>query len=176
VFVTHEVTVEVAYEDALLRLIHLINRGSLHSISESSYEGGLDLLVRVGPLGDLPGLSKLVRVRALVPDRHGATTTVSLRWEATGVAGDLFPALDADLILLGDGDARCRLRLLGSYRPPLGWAGVALDWAVLGRVATATVRTLVERIAAVVLVPAPQVNLSGSPAVSFESDAQPDTP
>src|SRR6266540_1410444 len=64
-FAVHEVTVEARYEVAAARLVHLINWGALRGVSEAAYEGGLEALVRVGPFGGAPGLSKLVRVRVL---------------------------------------------------------------------------------------------------------------
>lgn len=105
------------------------------------------MLVRVGPFGDLPGLAKLVRVRLLAPVRHEAAETVSLRWEATGPAGELFPVLDADLTLTADAEDRCRLVLVGSYRPPLGRPGAAVDRTVMNRVALATLRALLDNLA-----------------------------
>jgi hypothetical protein len=154
-FAAHEVTVEARFNVAAARLVHLTNCGSLRGVSEAAYEGGLETVVRVGPFGDTPGLSKLVRVRVLHPVRHGTTMTAPLRWEATGVAGDLFPVLDADLILMPDGDDRSRLRLIGSYRPPFGRAGAVLDRAIMSRVAAATIRSLLERTAVVLADPAP---------------------
>src|SRR5262245_49134669 len=115
-FTSHEITLDLPYDMASGRLVHLINWGSLHGVSEAAYDGGQDVLMRVGPLGGWRGLSKLVRVRVLDPVRRGTTMTVSLRWEATGPASELFPVLDADLILTGAVEGRSRLRLVGSYR------------------------------------------------------------
>lgn len=81
--------------------------------------------------------------------------TVSLRWEATGASGELFPVLDADLVLSAEGHDRSRLELVGSYRPPLGRAGAVLDRAVMNRVAAATIRSLLEEAAAAIVDPAP---------------------
>ncbi len=155
-FADHEVTVAVRYDQAAARLARLISQGALDGVSLAAYEGGLEMYLRVGPFGNSRGLSKLVRARALDPVRRGATMTVSLRWEATGVTGDLFPALDAELILMREGENRSRLGLIGSYRPPLGRAGAAVDRAIMGRVATATIRTLLERLAQAIADPAPQ--------------------
>jgi hypothetical protein len=153
VFASHEVTIAVEYEVALGRLAHLINWGALHSASEAAYDVAAEMLVRVGPFGAIPGLSKLVRVQVLEPVHRGSSTVVSLRWMATGVTADLFPALDADLIIKRHGVGRTRLDLLGSYRPPLGHTGEALDRAVLGRLAAATMRSLLENVAAVLVTP-----------------------
>jgi hypothetical protein len=163
-FAVEEVTVDARYDRAVARLVHLINHGTLHGISEAAYE-----LVRVGPFGDAPGLSKLVRVRVLEPVRHGDAMTAPLRWEATGPAGGLFPVLDADLVLMPDGDEGCRLRLIGSYRPPWGIAGAVLDRAIMGRIATATIRSLLDSIAPMLaeVIPSPQ---SGTDAVRWRYD------
>ena len=77
-----------------------------------------------------------------------------LRWEATGTTGELFPVLDADLTLTGDGGDQTRIRLDGSYRPPFGRTGEALDRAVLGRLAAGTIESLVESVADAVADPA----------------------
>ena len=146
-FAAHEVMIEAQCEVASARLVHLLNWGALRGASEAAYEGGLEAVIRVGPFGSERGLSKLVRVRVLDPVRRGVTMTVSLRWEATGVAGELFPVLDADLTLMPEGDDRSRLGLVGSYRPPFGRAGAAL--------ATATIRSLLDRVAAAIADPAP---------------------
>lgn len=151
---SHEVILDAGFEVTRARLLDLIDLGGLHGVSEGAFEGGRQALIRVGPFGSTPGVSKLVRVRMLEPVRRGATVTVPLRWEATGVSGELFPVLDADLILVRDGDERTRLGLVGSYRPPLGRTGAALDRAVMSRIAAATIRSLLEEVAAAVADPA----------------------
>ena len=72
---------------------------------------------------------------------------LALRWEAAGPGGGLFPVLDADLKLaaLGEGTV---LTMAGSYRPPLGSLGEALDRTILHRVAAATIRSFLTRVAA----------------------------
>jgi hypothetical protein len=159
-FSSHDVVIDAPYETSSVRLLHLIDRGALRGISQTACYRGADLLLRVGPLGGVPGLSKLVSARFLDPVRGSDSTTVSLRWEATGVGGDLFPAFDGDLRLSAEDGAWSRLRLVGSYRPPLGRTGVRLDRAVLGRVADATVRSFVEALARVIAVP-PEARSSG---------------
>jgi hypothetical protein len=75
---------------------------------------------------------------------------MALRWEAAGPGGGLFPVLDANLTLTpapGSG-AGSVLELAGVYRPPLGLVGQALDRAVLHRIAAATVRRFLARVAA----------------------------
>ena len=130
------------------RLVNLTHGGWLSGASEGAYDDGLAGLIRVGPLGDVPGISQLVRVRfrdLVTRDNSGVLT---LRWEASGHGGGLFPALDADITLTPAGEQATRLTLAGAYRPPLAALGVGLDRAILHRVATATrIRSLLSRVA-----------------------------
>lgn len=155
-FTVHEVTIEAPFEAATARLVNLLHRGAFSGACEAAYEGGLTAVLRVGPLGGHRGFSKLVRVCFLEPARHGATITIPLRWEATGAAGELFPVLDADLILTRHGDHQTLLTLTGSYRPPLGRTGAVLDKAIMHRLATATIRSLLENLSDAIAHPAPQ--------------------
>jgi len=179
VFAAHEVTVAVRFEIAAARLAHFVNRGALRSASETAYLGGQVAELRVGPFGEVRGLSKLVRVRFAEPIQRANQIRVPLRWEATGAAGELFPVLDADLTLTGDGDSdgdgdgdgQTRIRLDGSYRPPFGRAGAALDRAVMSRLAAATIESLVECVAAAIADPAPELQ----PGEEFEARRWPVT-
>ncbi len=155
-FAAHEVTLAAPFETAAARLTNLLHRDGLRAVCEGAYEGGLAVVLRVGPFGGMRGLSKLVRVCFAEPARHGATITVPLRWEATGAAGELFPVLDADLILARHGEDQSLLTLTGSYRPPFGRAGAALDRALMNRLATATIRSLLEGVSGAITHPAAQ--------------------
>jgi hypothetical protein len=106
-FLAEETTVAVGFADATRRLTHVINHGAIHAASAAAYEHGQTVVLRVGPAGDRPGLSKLVRAQFLPPVQRGGMLNLTLRWEATGPGGELFPALDADLLLApppGGGD------------------------------------------------------------------------
>jgi hypothetical protein len=82
---------------AVDRLYLAPRRDQLNELSDEAYEAGMVTLTRVGPFGGVPGLSKIVRLEMLEPKRVGGVFRVPLRWVATGPAGQLFPALDADL-------------------------------------------------------------------------------
>jgi hypothetical protein len=86
--------------------------------------------------------------------------SVGLRWEAAGAAGSLFPVLDATITISPAGRSTARLALAGCYRPPLGHLGAALDTAVLHRVATATISSLLRSVAEAITHPAPAENPS----------------
>ena len=74
--------------------------------------------------------------------------------------------LDADLILAREGEERTRLGLVGSYRPPLGRTGAALDRAVMSRIAAATIRSLLEEIAAAVALRCPTGHRRAAPGTT----------
>jgi len=142
VFVASERSLDIPCAAARARLLNLVRGDAFSQASHAAYQRGLEAVIRVGPLGDLPGASKLVRVRLLDPVDHGDATTMGMRWEAIGAASSLFPVLDADITLEPDGEDRTRLAMAGTYRAPLGWLGAGLDRAILHRVADATIRAL----------------------------------
>lgn len=155
-FVTGEVDVDAGWEVAQPRFAALITQGWVGHAAESAYESDFSALVRVGPLGPVPGLSKQVRVLFLDPVRREDSIRVALRWEATGTAGRMFPVLDADLTLTrGPDGTGTRLALAGAYRPPLDGPGVLLDRVMLHRAATATISNLLARVANGLTSPAP---------------------
>jgi hypothetical protein len=147
-FVGDEVMLGLSFRAAQTRLANLAHGGLLSSVSQGAYRDGLAGLIRVGPMGAVPGASKLVEVRFRDLVTRDDTALLTLRWEATGPGGALFPALDADITLTPAGDQATRLTLAGAYRPPLAGLGSGIDRAILHRVATATVRSLVGRVAA----------------------------
>src|SRR6266496_1328105 len=146
-FVGHEIVLGVSYPDARAGLVRLTHGGWLSDASDEAYAEGLAGLVKVGPRCDVPGAAKLVRVLLLEPVERDGSLTLSLRWEATGVMGRLFPVLDANIILIPAGENQSQLALAGAYRPPFAAVGEGLDRVLLHRVASATARSLLRRIA-----------------------------
>ena len=181
-FVGDEITLGAAYPDARAGLLRLTHGGWLSDASGDAYAEGLAGLVRVGPFGPLLGASKLVRVLLLEPVEREGSLTLSLRWEATGVMGRLFPVLDANIILIPAGENASQLALAGAYRPPFAAAGQELDRALLHRAASATVRSLLRRMAETITAatpgvagPGPAVGRAG-PAVAAPELAVPSPP
>jgi hypothetical protein len=146
-FITQNLIADTGFDAARARLAELIDDGNLTEVSRDAYEAAFPGLMRVGPFGDAPGLSKLVEVRILGPVWRDGTWTVWLRWEATGATRGLFPVLDADLMLMAEGAEKTRVTLNGCYRPPLGRLGAGLDRAVLHRIASVTICALLRSIA-----------------------------
>jgi hypothetical protein len=143
-FVADKVILDLSFPSARARLRALTRGGLLMSASDDAYGAEIVGLMRVGP----SGFSRLVRVQFRdLPDRADATG-LALRWEVTGPGGALFPVLDADVELIRAGPRTTWLTLAGAYRPPLGALGEALDRAILHRVASATIRGFLGRVAA----------------------------
>lgn len=141
------VALPMPVRDAQRALDDVLRSEALGGSSCCAYAEGLTLLLHVGPHGATTGLSKRVMVHLLEPRTTGNTVVVPLRWEATGASGHLFPALDANLGLTPASDDSTLLSIVGRYEPPLGALGERLDHAVLARVADATARSLVRRLA-----------------------------
>ncbi len=143
-FVGDEVLLEVSFGVARDTLAQLAESSVLTSASQDAYSHEGAQMVRVG----VAGLSKLVRVQVRELAQTDKSTALAIRWEASGPGGRLFPVLDADIRLAPAGERVTVLTIAGSYRPPLGAFGEALDRAILHRVAAATIRSFLAQVAA----------------------------
>jgi hypothetical protein len=142
-FVGDEVLLNAGFADARAGLTRLTRGRQLLSASDDAYGVWATGLTRVGALD----VSRLVRVRLHELTESDDVARLAIRWEVAGTGGGLFPALDADLTLLPHGQETTLLTLAGAYRPPLGSLGQVLDRAILHRVAAATVRSFLDRVA-----------------------------
>jgi hypothetical protein len=129
-FVAHDVLLDVAFGEARSRLVSLASLASSHALIDASRAAYLEGLAsqdgasqdgasqsRAGPPDTRPA-SDLVRVRFLPPVERADSTTVGMRWEASGVSAGLFPVLDADITLTPASEHTTTLTLSGVYRPP----------------------------------------------------------
>ena len=114
-------------------------------LAEAAHAEGDLLRVRVGPRGPV-WLGKTVLVRTGRVEERGVARAVPITWEATGPSG-LFPRMEAEMVVRALDAERSELHLRGNYHPPLGRAGQLLDEALLHRVAKATVRAFLRRVA-----------------------------
>jgi hypothetical protein len=105
---------------------------------------GLFAEVGVGPLG--PRLGRRVTVSVGAPARFPTKTLLPFTWRPTSGNG-LLPDLDGDIELGPLGPGRTQLALSARYRPPLGTLGRAVDRVLLHRVAEATVKDFLDRLA-----------------------------
>jgi hypothetical protein len=120
--------------------------GWLSGLAAGAAREGESLRLRVGPIEPLPLLSKTVTLHADQPIVRGEATIVPLTWRATGSQG-IFPVLNADLEVSALSPQITQLTLRGSYEPPLGLVGQRLDRLLLHRVAEATIRSFMHRLA-----------------------------
>ncbi len=146
-FIVDEVRAQVSLAAASTRIAGALGGTTLSTASHAAWSEGI---ARIGPTGPVPGLSKLVHVRVTQPVQRGAVTVLALRWEAVGASERLFPVLDADITLIPDGNDATLIGLQGVYGPPAGAAGQMLDRVILHRIAAATVRSFLSRVAAAI--------------------------
>lgn len=162
----HDFTyVEAPVAELRDRVLALLVSGDDRVVGDA-YADGVALLTRVGP-SDLPLLRKQVEATVGVPrQRADGAVLLPIRWVATGTPV-LFPQLDGELEVAPLGATRTQVSLLGHYTPPLGGVGARLDTLLLHRIAEATVRSFLTRLAAAVAVgdPAP-------PSVRLETAAR----
>lgn len=118
-------------------------RANLQDWADIAYREGEQLRARVGPSDSV---AREVNLEIGVAEIHSSGLVYPIHWTASG-ATLLFPELRADLVLSKDGSTRTALTLKGTYQPPLGMLGRIADRAGLGRVADATVRHWIDRLA-----------------------------
>ncbi|MEX1125016.1 MAG: hypothetical protein WD895_00040 [Acidimicrobiia bacterium] len=109
-----------------------------------AYRKGESLRARVGPHVD--GLAKEVRLEIGAHEIHRKGLVYPIRWVATG-ASSLFPTMTADLVLSHVGLTQTKLTFEGTYEPPMGPLGKMIDRIAFRKLADATVKTWVDRIA-----------------------------
>jgi hypothetical protein len=163
-FMAGELRAEVSFAVAQARFGRLGRAGGLLSASQDAYGAGLAVLVPADPPGRVPQVAGLVKVYIGDLVACGNSARAPLRWEATAPGGDVFPALDADLMLRPAGDQATTLTLTGVYRLPPGSRGNGWSQAVVRRVATATIEVFLNRVAAAITMPGPAAELDGGAA------------
>jgi hypothetical protein len=141
----------------------------LPGLVEETDEEGVHRLARVG-FGRGLHIRKLVEVSVDTPLRVPSRTVLPIRW-TTGAEHSLLPSMDGDIELAPFGPGVSHLAMSGRYTPPYGSLGQAIDRAMLHRVAEATVRDFVGRVANALRVEAakhrhPSVLAAGRSAVA----------
>jgi len=112
--------------------------------SEANHRGDT-LLADVG-FGERVRVARQVAIELGAPVHAGGKTVVPLRWLPTEAPG-LFPALEADLEVASLSPSRTQLAMSARYMPPLGSVGKVVDRAFLYRVAEATLKDFLDRVA-----------------------------
>jgi hypothetical protein len=112
--------------------------------SKANHRGDA-LLADVG-FGDEVRVARTVAIDFAEPLRIPTKTVIPFRWTAAGAAG-LFPSLEADMEIAPLAPGRTQLALSARYVPPMGAVGRAIDRAVMFRVAEATIKDFLDRVA-----------------------------
>ncbi len=120
--------------------------GELDDLADIAYREGEELRSRVGPSSVV---AKSVTLEIGAPELQRRGLVYPIHWSAVGSEA-LFPEMRADLILTQNGKQETIVTFSGTYDPPLGAVGRALDRALMGRVAEATVRNWVDRLVSAV--------------------------
>ena len=143
-FVRYFMDLAVPFEEAEAALLADPSAWLPGLVEETDAEG----VHRLTSVGFGIGLHVRKRVEVVVepPLRVPGRTVVPLRW-STGVEHSPLPAMEGDLELAPFGPGASHLAMSGRYTPPYGAIGEALDRALLNRVAEATVRDFVRRVA-----------------------------
>ncbi len=118
----------------------------LAPLATRATEDGTALILRIGPTPSTSAVGPKVRILLGGCRTRGSSTAVAIRWEATELRS-VFPVLDGDLVVAAVDAAKSRVTLQASYRPPLGRLGERFDQALMHRLAQATVRSFLARVA-----------------------------
>ena len=145
-FITAQCVMPMPLDTARSALDRALADGGLVPESERAFDDGMQYVMRVRASRGAV-VSKQVRVGVLPSREIGRVIVVPLRWEATGPAGRLFPALDANVELAAADPGSTRLTVIGVYDPPFGLIGEMIDRALLSVAAQRTAETLVGDIA-----------------------------
>jgi hypothetical protein len=120
--------------------------GWIPGLLEDAEDRGHHLLAEVGLGSEGRRIDKKVEIEIGAPQGTDSVSALPLSWRATG-AQWLFPQLDGDIEVAALGSARTQLSISARYQPPLGVVGRMLDRALLHRVAEATLKDFLDRIA-----------------------------
>jgi len=118
-------------------------------LAEHANRRGDTLLADVG-FGENVRIARTVEIEFAAGVHTGNKAIFPFRWSASGPGG-MFPALDADLEVAPLDAETTQLSISARYIPPLGRLGRLIDRAVLSRVAEATVKDFLDRVAAAMI-------------------------
>jgi hypothetical protein len=120
--------------------------------AEAAYQDGEDLRARLST-HEGSVLAKEVRLTVGTPRAGEGEVLFPITWLAVGTPG-LFPQMEADLLLTDLGPDLTQLTFRGTYRPPFGSVGRAVDRTLLHRLAETCVKSFVDRTACALTAPA----------------------
>jgi hypothetical protein len=118
----------------------------LPALASSAGDGGERRMAEVG-FGKAMRVGRHVVVTMGEPARLEFKTLQPISWHPAH-AEALLPAMDAEIEVAPMGAAHTQLAMTARYTPPFGMVGRVADRALLHRVAEATIKDFVERVAA----------------------------
>jgi hypothetical protein len=127
----------------------------LPAMADSAAERAEPLLAEVGVGRGGPRLTRHVTVELGQPVQFPSKLSLPMSWEP---GGRLLPRLDGELELGSLGAHRTQLAISGRYDPPLGTVGRSIDRIALHRIAEATVKDFLDRLAAALQASSPSRN------------------
>jgi hypothetical protein len=117
----------------------------LPGLAADAHAHGEQLLADVG-FGERVRVSRRVIVEVGTPLRRHSTTLLPIRWRPAATSG-LIPELEGDLEVAALTPSSAQLSISARYSPPIGRVGAAIDRALLHRVAEATLKDFLDRVA-----------------------------
>jgi hypothetical protein len=115
------------------------------ALAVEAHARGERVLAEVG-FGARVRVSRRVVVEIGSPLRRSSTTLLPIRWRPL-TASAVIPELDADLEVASLTPTSSQLSIGARYTPPLGSVGATIDRALLHRVAEATLKDFLDRVA-----------------------------
>jgi hypothetical protein len=117
----------------------------LPALATSAEEGGERRMAEVG-FGKAVRVGRSVVVKVGEPARLEFKTLQPISWRPAH-AEALLPAMDAEIEVAPMGAAHTQLAMTARYTPPFGMVGRVADRALLHRVAEATIKDFLDRVA-----------------------------
>lgn len=136
-----------AVRDALTANALAIFEHATRSAADRATDLGAELRVRIGAVEIAADVE--IMIAAVAADRspaNQAATRIDLGWKSRRSPG-LFPAMTGSLWLYALSPRDTQIEFLGSYDPPLGLLGDAIDAIALHRIAEASVKRFVNDVA-----------------------------
>jgi hypothetical protein len=124
----------------------------LGGLAREAHHRGDTMLAQVG-FGERVRVARQVAIELGAPVHAAGKTVLPLRWMPTDAPG-LFPALEADLEVAPLPPDRTQIAMSARYMPPLGLIGKVIDRAILYRVAEATLKDFLDRMAVAIMLEA----------------------
>ena len=117
----------------------------LPGVASSAGQGGERRMTEVG-FGDAVRVERPVIVTMGPPIRMSFKTLVPISWRPSSTEA-LLPGMEAEIELAPMGEDHTQLAMTASYTPPFGLLGRVADRALLHRVAEATIKDFLDRVA-----------------------------